>query len=350
MNPFSGMRIDLGAFPNSDTDPLNAAPTSLMLAYSFMAYGAAIDYFWINLSGVTGTDENRSYTFELQADSGGVPSGTVLADYTKTSGYSAAQIKISPSWSGVSLTLGDRYWIVIKNMASAPATDYVTFRKASVAPAVLTAVYNTATAPYILRKWNGTNWTTTVLSQAMTTLTIRFADGQLHGVRYRLVAAYDSNWLANTTRIVGGEFMVPDGMALNVRGVTMPLLNQPQVKYRVYINRCYVAETPYVQKSSVSTAYGAYPLLPCNFVARGGDWVAIMSDTTSASNVQPCGELLTDDADFLGMKMWKTRVVKLESGTWTSSETYVPTISIYLDQDKPFLPIGINRRQFFNQR
>lgn len=350
MNEYKNPSLQIGNMFTVTSDTLNNSPTSLKLAYSFIAMKSAIDYFWVNINTVTGAAGNIKTTFALQADSGGVPSDTDLGSYEVTGGWFAgSQRKITPSWSGITLTVGARYWIVMSNTSVSPTVDYLAFYRGEVTALSYITTYNVVAAPYIRRGFNGTNWTTTVLTHH-TTLTIRYVGGGFDGLRYRIPIAYSSSWVVSATRALGAEFRVPKDSSCiwNVVAVGLYILNATTTKLRAYINHSLVAESPYGVEA---IANGRTVFLPLSFKIMPGDLVSIMTETGTWSSLQIGGEQLTNDADFISMKPYNASVVKLDSGTtWTRDETQTPKLFLFFDENKPFLPLPLNRRQFNSGR
>ena len=329
---FNGLRLHTtgGGYHNVDT--LNAAPATLMLGYTFIAVGPAISYFWVNVGSVYGTDANRSITFELQTDSAGVPSGTALATYTVTAGWTAnTQRKIDPSWSGVSLTEGTRYWIVFKNAAAAPATDYMGFNRYY--PQVEhSTIYGALCCVHAKRQFNGTNWTTVAI-QHSTVLTVRYTDGVLDGIRSRSTVVYDSSWVVGSSRAIGAELRLPNNLGrIRVRAAGLSFLYANATKLHAYVNRAKVAESPYAYYNTGSSVI----ILPLNFEACGGDLIAILSDTGTWSGMQVDAHSITNDPDFISLKPMQCNRVKLESGVWAADSLVTPGLSLYFDLKKPF--------------
>jgi len=345
---FTGTTLSFSPAVTFTAESLNAAPATLMLGYSFIADDLHLSYFWVNIGAVYGTDANRKITFELQADDGtGIPSGTALASFEQTGGWTAeTQKKIQPSWSATTLTLGARYWIVCKNTAAAPTTDYVQLYRGQVKPLVALETYNAVSAPFIRRQFNGTNWTAVVL-QHQTTLTLKYTSGLLSGIAQRKNISYDSAYVVSSTRSVGAQITVPlNSPVLNIKGVGLYFLNTSTSKIRAYINRAFVAESSYANPG-LSVIYSN---LPISFSIGPGDTLALMSETGTWNSLQPGGSLITDDTDFRSMQLWSGCHCKIESGVWYTNSLYVPSLTLYLDKDQPFSPAPINRRQFNNQR
>lgn len=345
---FTGPAIPLGQFPAVYTDNLNAAPATLKLAYSFTALDTNIDYFWISVGTVYGTDANRKVTFTLQSDSGGVPSGTdLVTPYEQVGGFATNTSKqITPAWSGVSLTVGTRYWVVVSNTATSPATDYIQIVRMIPTPLHLSlTTYNTTGAPYTRRSFNGTNWTTTVATDH-TTLTIRYTSGKTQGLRATRANTYDSEWLVNGTRRVGFEFSCPPYAGLNIVGVSVGIMAcASALAMNIFINRALVASSPSVA-GTVSTANGVV-MFPVKVSVMPGDTVGVMSDALPSSSLQIGGELLTNHADFISRRPMDAKIVKLDNETtWTTSNLVIPFAQIYLDAGQPFAPLPLNRRQF----
>jgi len=345
---FTGTPLSLSLTGTFVAENLNAAPATLMLGYSFIADDLHLSYFWTNIGAVYGTDANRKITFELQADDGaGIPSGTALCSFEQIGGWTAeTQKKIQPSWSATTLTPGARYWIVCKNTATAPATDYVQLYRGQVKSLVITETYNAISAPFIRRQFNGTNWTTVALAH-YTTLTLKYTSGLLSGMAQRKSIPYDGAYVVTSTRSIGAQITVPlNSPVLNIRGVGLSFSGIHTSKIRAYINRAFVAESSYANPGLVAQ----YSNLPMSLSVGPGDTLALMSETGTWSAMQPGGSIITDDTDFRSMQLWSGCHCKIESGVWYTNSLYIPSLTLYLDKDQPFSPAPINRRQFNNQR
>lgn len=346
MNPYSGIVLRLGEGSNSGNENLNAGPTALKNAYSFVADGITLDYFWISIYSAIGTPASCSIRFELQADTGaGLPSDTALASYDVTGGWvGGTQRKISPGWSATSLTVGSRYWIVVSNISAAPTVDYIGLNRGLVQPLVINPVYNNVCAPFVRRQYNGTNWTAVVVQHA-TTLTIRYTDGTITGLRDLKGFGYDGAWAMSATRAIGGEFQIPfESPPLNISAVGVQFLtNSPSGEVlNIYRNRTLIATVQHPVDSIMTS--GEIVTIPVSFVAYPGDWVSIMTPAATANNVQITGAVITDDPDFIGLKQWGCRRVKIDSGVWTVDDLSLANIYIYLHPEQPFAPAPLNRR------
>ncbi len=346
---FMGSQISIGSTAIATSESLNNAPASLMFGYSFIAEGSAMDYFWVNIGAVAGTDANRKIMFVLQTDSSGIPDGIDLAGYEQVGGWTANTVKkIIPGWNGVTLMPGNRYWIVCKNTAAAPGTDYVGFARIDV-PMARTAQYNVISAPFVRRQYNGSNWTTTLLAH-FTAVLIKYSDGGLSGMRHRAGLTYNPSWCGTTTRQVGAQISLPQhSPTLNIVGIGLAFLTPNPIKIQAFINRSFVAESIW---SKDLTLGGNVTIitLPIHVTAQPGDTIQLISNPGAWSNLQPAGEVIPDEADFLILKPWGASVCKLEAGAWSVDPLQTPSLTLYLDQSEPFLAPPINRRQYYAQR
>lgn len=357
ISKLSGIQLSSLRFLLPSTPPLAASPATYQIACCFIAEESELNYFWIYVHSVSGTDAYRQVTFELQSDSSGVPSGTVIQSFEKIGGWiSASSNKIEPSWTGSAMTIGTKYWIVLKNTASVPTTNYITIGHRI--PEMLgpyNTVYNTV-SEYGVRFYNGTNWTTSagILSTA---LTISWPSGRVDGLIAGRATAFDTTYRALTTRAVGAEFTVPTNSAiLNISGVSMAFSrtgSPVDIKLNVYINRIFAASITRSFVCNISSAF-IYGILTRNVIAKPGETVSILSDATgTGSNYYEVNSMgFTNHPDFLSRKSFKGTAakIKLESGTWTREELSEPDFTIFLDSEIPFLPVPLNRRKFNSTR
>lgn len=343
---FNGINLRFGDVQTVITKNLNAAPTALMYAGSFIAESTALNYFWVNIAAVAGTNSLRKVTFELQSDSAGAPSGAVLGAYEQVGGFTAAKTvtKILPSWSGVTLTIGARYWIVAKNTAVAPTVDYVGFGRAPVISLAQATTYNVVCCPWVFRTHNGTNWTATVCDPSASFFTLVYVGDLVSGARYVAITSYDAEWLMNTSRSVGTEIRIPDNSpALNVTGAALYANSAPATKLRIFRNRTLLLTSE--MAANTPTAVATYITAATKFVAYPGDTISIMTEFIASSGGQVYGEVIPDDPDFLGMKIWNAKRVKVsDTGAWATDDLHVPATVLYLDPALPFIPPLINRR------
>ena len=107
----------------------------------------AFDLWRVGLKIAKAGNPSGSLQIELQTDSAGSPSGTIVA----TCSLAASSIDVSPTWywltagSNPSLTASANYWLVIKRSTALSATDYFTL-------SMDTTAYQTCKA------WNGSAW------------------------------------------------------------------------------------------------------------------------------------------------------------------------------------------------
>jgi hypothetical protein len=345
----NGIKLNTFRYGTVTSRSLNASPATLKLAFSFIAKASEISTFWVYCQAVAGTAGNRKITFELQSDSSGAPSGTVLKSYEQTGGFAATtHTEISPSWTGSELVIGTRYWIVLANTSTAPTVDYITIghKVPQCMEAITYGGYNTI-SDWGFREFNGTNWTAVVAS-AQSTLTIVYVSGLVDGLVSGAVTNYDANYITSTTRRIGCEFQVPAGAAINIIAASLYPVSQASPaanRINVYVNRVAMARSIY------DLPLEAYRpgILPRVVTAHPGDWVAVMTNAIGdISNYYYLrGQTITDNAIFLANKPFggTARRVKLESeSTWTVDPLVVPECGIWLDPIIPFLPKPINRR------
>ena len=345
---FLGLQMNVGGSGlNYAGTNLNNAPANLKIGQAFIAHEAEIDYFWIRIGGVTGTDANRRITFELQTDSAGVPSGTVLQTFEQVGGFTVnAQKKITPNWSNSNMTPGARYWIVITNTSVVPTVEYVSIGCTTIAQPIYSLTYN-ASLEWYQRTFNGTNWTTVIVVHG-TGLTIKFASGELHGQRANIGSSYEIAWTLDG-RNCGIEFQIPKNSATwNITGVSLYVYSAPITRLLLYRNRTLAAVSPY---SSVVSAHH-WMSLPLKAELRPGDLISILAESVPGSVGLVYGDVYTNDPDFLGMKPFggTARKVKLVSDVWTVDELTVPGLYLYLDYNNPFKQQPLNRRKYINQR
>lgn len=336
----------------SGTVALSAAAT--YAAYSFVSEGTdTLDGLWILTNARTGTDANISIAFDLRADNNGLPATTSLETHTKTGGWPTTnntQTFVDVAWA-TTLTKGQRYWIVVRNVSSAPATDYLTIFHIQM---TLTAVNGSPLQPWWTKYQSsdsGATWATATSNS--TALALKYSSGLCIGTPFTQSSFSYTSLLAYGTTSVGVEFksftnLRVRGLVLGTRG-----LNSPSGPYYqdLYINRTLISSTEYLgYYSSASSMDAVVEIAPTDIYQ--GDTVAIMMrcPNGNASNALYLNQVWqsNDIPDLLAIRPWGNtiRVAQLIGGTWTTnlSQLYTPRFGVILDKDTPFPTAPLNRR------
>lgn len=334
------------------TVALSAAAT--YAAYSFVSECTdTLDGLWILTNARTGTDANISIAFDLRADNAGLPATTSLETHTKTGGWPTTndtQTFVDVAWT-TTLTKGQRYWIVVRNVSSDPSTNYLTI---SHLPVTLTAVNGSALQPWWTKYQSsdsGATWTAAAPNS--TALALKYSSGLCVGTPFSQSGVSYSSIRAYGTTSVGVEFksftnIRVRGLVLCVRGYNSP----PGPYYQdLYINRTLISSTEYLgYYSGASSMDAVVEIAPTDIYQ--GDTVAIMircpnGDVNNAlylNQVRPSNDI----PDLLAIRPWGNtiKVAQLIDGTWTTnlSQLYTPRFGVILDKDTPFPTAPLNRR------
>jgi hypothetical protein len=337
----------------STTYTINGAFTTKGIALSFIAVETEIAAFYILVGNAYGTAGDRKLSFELQADVSSAPSGTTLQSYEATGVFPAdSAIQIQPSWSGANLTVGARYWIVIKNTATAPTVDYmyITGHTTMEESMPYTNAYGQLSCWGGWKSWNGSVWSAGSASQG---LRMVYPSGFEFGAQVHVTVNVE---FSSTTKQVGCCITIPDHIEqVNIIGAFFRCKRASTVEdtpLHLFINRSFKATS---ELSSVPTTGDyIYPMGIFNKVipAHAGDVVSFLTSAVGNSTsigYQVSGRKIIKPDLIPDIPFRASIVSRTTSDVWAVTNDYIPECGIYLDCRNPFSG-PINRRQFNNQR
>lgn len=341
----------MGFLPTTPTNgastlALNAAAT--WMAYSFVQDGSkTINKLAAFTSAINGTQANISVSAEIYSDSSGNP-GTSLAGPVTLTNLAAGWWE----WAGFTYatTAGTRYWIVTKNTAGAPATDYPTFRHGG----LNTSPFETNGGLH-LWGWtkkqsadSGATWATTAVN-ATFGYRIEYSDATYDGIPCSHLTGAAAAAGVYGTREEGVLITTPADVKLRIRGavgvVTKTGTPTGNLQFRLYNGTTLLATSTPIPPGNVSNAY-VYAYFATTQVVNPGTSLRIMySETaqsdTSANRYAPFTYTVQDSAASRGLLPWSIQRTYTEDGTvgtptFSELNTQILPIGIILDTDDEF--------------
>lgn len=326
---------------------LNAADT--WLAMSFVADSTkTLSKIKMQISANNGTQSNITITATLYADTGaGIPDsgGSALDGPRSVTNQASGYIE----WTGwtYEVTAGTQYWIVFKNTAASPGTDYPTMKFGTANSLPLTQVGNRT-------GWGwgkvgtvnaGGAWATAALASTVG-LRLEFSDGTFAGTPILNHAI--GNAKAYGTNVVGAKFTTPSTVTLKIKGIGFMLRKTGSptgnLSAKMYIGSGTAVSTAVVPAGITSTA--ALFVLPFASVqtVNPSSVVRIVLKNSAAddtSNYYTVYEYtIPDNADSKALfpMGWQNTYTADDSGSpsWTDTDTLVPFMWVVLDSDAYF--------------
>lgn len=321
------------------------------VAYSFVLDSArTLNKVKFRVNVVTGTLDADDITMDLYSDSNGTVGTLIESRNTVTS------IPTGISWVEVtgfttSLAAWTRYWLIVKNTAAVPASNYWTQGLARFA-------YQSGMMP-VSGTW-GWSYATTVDSGANWTYT---GQGPYLRLEFSSPTAY-AGWPANISgsvtaageaiyddRELGVKFTAPSNVAPCVRGLAMYISrsNSPpgNLRFRLYSDTTLVATTGAVPASAVSTTvawFYAY-FSSCQALTPGAAY-RVVAGTTNGGNAanyyRSVFNEFENDVNSLALKPMAGTLAKTyyDGSSWTDTAIDFLPFALILDTAAPFTSAG----------
>lgn len=342
----------------SGTITMNSA--AIWGGYSFIATESEITGLYLSVNSMTGTMGNIKLTFALQSvDVNGKPSGIDLASTEIIGGWVNSRLNAVPvSWTG--LTIGARYWVVVKNTSAAPATDYPLITHS------ITGINENFANPQtgigkLQTADSGATWTT---GAAATAIICKFASGRLNVSPRDVTSSSDSATKMYGGRKAGVSFRTPQNAFISVSSATLlargsGTLTTGQLSCELWINGSLAAISPLTIPHGIFTSAGSaitsWPFENVIIAPNSLVYVVNSYSAGDASNflynnnragVQGNDPILKA-AKPCGGTMSK---IYYDGSTWTTTDTEYYACVLLCNPVTPFLPAPLNRRQFNSMR
>lgn len=306
----------------------------------------------------TGTGTNVTVQVELQADNGaGSPSGTALDTGTLTFSSNTAQWREVSNFSGYTLTPGQLYWVVVKNITATPASNYptVTFSYGQMpiwvnTDATQCRFYKKATS-------DGSTWGSAAGTVA--SIMFGFSDGSWVGSPVVTSAYFSTSGVdrAYTGVELGGVMTTPDNVMLNVVGIWgwIRKIGSPgDLQLKLYLGQSLFAQcidVPAAQTSTSAASISGFFSRPVVLPPKAK--IRIMHTSTAGDNTSNYYYLSgqTYDSNYPdNAPSVVDTYTRLASGTFTDTAGKCPAMALLLDGANPFLPLPLDRRKYSTLR
>ncbi len=208
-----------GSTPAPSTTALSAAATWLAISFS-LPKTLTLARLKIYCTAVTGSLAGTDLTADIYSDAANLPNASIVSSATLTSAITAstwAEFGGASTGFNTSLTGGNQYWAVFKNLNAVPASNFPTFQFGTNNPAS-----SFFTGAYGWTKKHTTNSGSTWVggtSQGTYGLRLEFTDGSFSGLPFQNSAVNGSALGVYATREYGSKFTSPSNAILQVAGL-----------------------------------------------------------------------------------------------------------------------------------
>lgn len=304
-----------------------------------------------------GTQANIGVSANLCGEtSTGLPdSGNIIETRSIAVGnWSAAPFY--PEFTGFStaLTAGSRYWVVLKNLASAPATDYpsITQPTTGALPTVggcITSNANTGWAT--VQTTDGSAWTTSPRSASGGALW-GFSNGGYAGITGPSTSSSMSTKYVYGSRECGAKFTTPPVVKLRVTGLAFNLYKAgtptQKIRFRLYEGDTLLATTyagPPVGATPTAGGWVTLFFSSVQVLKPATSYRAVVGEESNSDTVGnmyiPCGASIPDLASQRSvLPFGGTMQMCYLDGTWTDYNVNVPWMGLVLDASDLYGPLA----------
>ena len=330
---------------NSSSFSLNSATT--FLGFSFVCHKAsALATMRVYVGGKSGTPADIRASLYL--DNGGIPNPSGAVAGTETTGVSVSAV----GWLGFDFNInytdlisGQRYWVVLKNYTSTPASNYPTITYGT--PAFVGGGVSDNPSWGLSKASTSTGdsgWGSVATGGGCV---FELSDGSKYGMPASVTTV--TNISSNTTE--AGEVITAPTTGLVVVGVDVSLYKNGSptggCKVKLYVNRNLVAVSEEIPEASISTTRYRYQFVfsrPIAVPPRAEIRAVVAPENYSSGNYYILRKMSwsPEDVDMLpGM----SGCVTTDGGvTWSDDVTSVHPIGLLLQADNGFPSATVNRR------
>jgi hypothetical protein len=296
----------------------------------------------------TGTVNAGEVRVDIYSDNAGTPNVS-LANVTNAG-------TLANGWNDFAFSLAlsahTAYWVVIRNLAGTPASNFPTMRWSTNGGGPL-HMNNSGTGYNWCKRHStdsGATWAGATNANIFPAARFDFSSGDYGGIPFESAAVDTTNTIF-AARELGNLFTTPANVRLVVTGVTASMFRAGtptgNLRYRIYKGTTLVATSGEVIPGVIVNAAGMVPgyfsspvtLEPATayrFVACESS----QSDTTT--NSYRLGVYTMENtATSLALKPHNGTVKKTYlNGTWTDTATDFCSMALLLDQDATFYPVA----------
>lgn len=333
------------ASSNSSLFGLNSATT--FLGFSFVCHKAialAAMRVYVGIKSGSPNDIRAS----LYLDNNGIPNPSGAVAGTETTGASVSAV----GWVGFDFNIdytdlisGQRYWVVLKNYTSTPASNYPTIAYGT--PAFVGGVVSDNPS------WGFSKATTTTGDSGWGSVStgcgcvFELSDGSKYGIPASASAATSIS--SGTTE--AGEVITAPTTGLVVVGVDVILYKSGSptggCKVKLYVNRNLVAVSEEIPVVSISTTRYRYQFVFSRPIAvpPGAEIRAVVAPGNYSSGNYYVLRKMSWSPEDVDMLPGMSGCVTTDGGvTWSDDATSVHPIGLLLQADKGFPSATVNRR------
>lgn len=293
---------------------------------------------------------------------GNVPDAT-LANSTTTSGSFAADTWVSQTGFSLALSAGVRYWVVVRNVDGAPATNYFAIRVGTgIFPSGWTQ-YDVDSAYTFAESVNsGASWANDAGS-GLFPFVLLFSDSTAFGLpyarRYRALDP-DATFGVYSTRERGTLFTTPANFKANVKCLSFQVAKQGSptgsLRYRLYAGTTLIDTTATYLASTLASGGGNFPLCFTTPVTLSPSTIyrAVVSETTqsdTSSNYIQTTRFYVADSDATSQTLKPfgsaTAGTYYNGSSWSDDTTSLVPFMMTLDNGSEFAVQGANYGGFW---
>jgi hypothetical protein len=345
-----------GSSTGTSSTALNTAANAGWLAYGFNSRkSGTVNKITVRVSAVNGTLDGNDLTCEIYSQKATTPFtvGTSLASSATVTATPTGAAYVEFTGFSQAVVAGTQYYIVLKNAAAAPTTDYPTYLYGVAGTSLNTLVGSLAAwgSNVLTSTDSGTNWTNAQLG-VTPNYRIEYSDGSFEGFAFSAIGIDTTNSIYSA-REAGAKFTTPVSAKFVLAGLAFGVAKSGtptgDVRFRLYEGVTLIATTGTMPLGNL-TATGTIPLyfatpqtLKPNTVYR-----VVVSETTQAdtsSNRYQIGfTTIQDDANTkalvpLGMVQTYTSDATANPVVFTDTDTKLPLVTLIISNLVPIYSV-----------
>lgn len=323
----------------------NLSSATTFLGYSFVANKSS-PLAKIRIPVMSKAGAPSDIRAALYMDSAGLPSPSGAIANTETGGVTAdigwLELVFNTAYTG--LTVGQRYWVVLKNYTSTPASNYPALAFGT--PAFVGGL-NSDSPTWGYNKASTTSgdsgWGSTTLGGGCV---FELADG----TKYGIPASVNATTISSESMEIGERIIAPQS-GLSVSGIDVVIYKKGSpsagCKVKLYVNRCLVATSCEISAGNISTSRYRYQFMfprPIAVPPFAEIRAAVAPGNYSGANYYALRKMLWSPNDTDMLPNMAGCVSSDGGATWSDDTATVYPIGLLLDADNGFPPTPINRR------
>lgn len=341
---YPGVRHTLGFTPpatlTANTQQMNSANSRV--AFGLIGNGKTLNSIRLYFSAVTGTVVANDIQVAILGDDSGAPNAANVIDAFRpcSTAISAAGMY---DWTGFTtpLTIGSRFWIVVKNVNATPASNNVSI---SNLPQYGNLQVQVNYGPIKrVSTDGGSTWGTATGNTS--SFRLGYSNGSYGGLPIITSSQGGIPFSVYSTRMVGSKFTIPDGMYPIIRGLAVSLganIGTPSANPNL---KLYVGSTPRQVGNTIlcpsamggsCVVHGVFdsPVrLPPRTICRVVMGEQSNADTTD-NRYRP--HVLTPDPSSISRSLMPFGGIVstvFDGSNWTDDESIFVPVSLHLDDE-----------------